>query len=146
MAFHRKLFGLTVALFASVSAAQAQDGATDVAPSLSIEFNALGQVEGACRLTFMVTNTMGADIDSVSLEAVIFTTQGTVDRLTIFDLGVLPNGRPRVRQFDVPGLACDAVGQVLVNGLASCTGGTLTPQDCLKSLSLSSRTDAELLG
>ncbi|SFR12700.1 hypothetical protein [Poseidonocella sedimentorum] len=149
MTFHQRLCGALVAITALAQAAQAQDDAASgaAAPSaLAIEFNSLNQLDGACRLTFLATNATGSDIDGVSLEAVLFTTQGAVERLTIFDLGALPQGRPRVRQFDVPGLSCDAVGQVLVNGLASCEGASLTPASCLKSLTLSSRTSAELLG
>lgn len=138
--------GFALALLALATPLQAEEGAADAAPSLSIEFNSALQLEGACRLTFFAENGMGTPISALSLEAVLFTTQGAVERLTLFDLGELPEGRPRVRQFDVPELQCDAIGQILINGLSKCEGDDLTPTSCLNSLTLNSRTELELIG
>lgn len=123
--------GLAIALAVLAGPTRAEEGAEQSSPSLSVELNTLTQLEGACRLTFYAGNTLGSDIDALSLEAVIFTTEGEVERLTLFDLGTLPEGRPRVRQFDLPGLPCDEVGQVLVNGLAACEGEGLRPEPAL---------------
>lgn len=116
------------------------------APALTLELNTLTQLDSACRLTFYAGNYLGADIDHLSLEAVIFTTQAQVERLTLFDLGALPEGRPRVRQFDLPGLPCDTIGQVLVNAMSACEGEGLDPAICLEATVFSSLIDAELNG
>ncbi|RDC71016.1 hypothetical protein DLJ49_16575 [Rhodovulum sp. 12E13] len=116
------------------------------APALGLELNTVTEAEGACRLTFLAENALGADLDALVLEAVLFTTQGTVDRLTLFDFGALPAGRPRVRQFDVDGMSCDALGQVLVNGATECAGTGLAPGACIEALRLSSRTGVEVAG
>jgi hypothetical protein len=116
------------------------------APALGLELNTVSEAEGACRLTFLARNALGADLDALVLEAVLFTTQGTVDRLTLFDFGPLPAGRPRVRQFDLGGLSCDALGQVLVNGATECAGAGLAPGACIEALRLSTRTDVEVAG
>lgn len=116
------------------------------APALGLELNTVSEAEGACRLTFLAENALGTDLDALVIEAVLFTTQGTVDRLTLFDFGALPAGRPRVRQFDLGGLSCDALGQVLVNGATECAGAGLAPGACIEALRLSTRTGVEVAG
>ncbi|WP_238368642.1 hypothetical protein [Mesobacterium pallidum] len=115
-------------------------------PHVSIELNALDPVEGACQLSFVVSNGHQADIDQSVYEAVLFDTEGRVDRLTLFDFGALPAGRPRVRQFVVPALDCAALGRVLINGAETCTGSDLPAGACTTGLALSSRTDVEVMG
>jgi hypothetical protein len=109
--------------------------------SLALELNAVTQQEGGCRVTFLATNGLAAPIDALVLEAVILSPQGLVDRLALLDFQSLPQARPRVRQFDLPGLACDAIGQILINALGSCTGTSITPDSCAAALTLRSRLD-----
>lgn len=113
---------------------------------LMIELNALDPVEDACRISFLAENGHAVDIDAAVFEAVLFDRQGLVDRLTLFDFGALPSARPRVRQFVVPGLACAALGRLLVNGAQTCTGEGLPESACSINLQLRSRTDVEMLG
>jgi hypothetical protein len=136
---HRLAAAILSALTILASAAAAQEAA---APRLAVELNRIDQIEGACRLTFMVENAMGADLDALALETVLFDADGLVERLTLFEFGALPSGVPRVRQFDVPGLACDGLARVLINGVAECPGGL----PCAAALAPSSRTDVEVIG
>lgn len=122
------------------------DDAAQPAPALSIELNALAPTESGCRLTLLARNELEQDIDKLVLETVLITKDGAVDRLTLFDLQDLPTGRPRVRQFDLPQLGCDALGQVLINGMKTCTGEGLDEAGCLDALQLNSRVDVEVLG
>lgn len=123
----------------------AQDtGAADVAPVVSIELNSTVQGDQACQLSFLLNNTLDTDIDKLVLETVLLTKDGGVDRLTLFDMRDLPVGKPRVRQFNVPQLSCADLGQVLINGVATCDG--LTPETCSDAMTLSSRIDIEVLG
>lgn len=116
------------------------------APSIALELNTLTPLESGCRLTFLATNTMEHAIDKLVLESVLFNTDGSVDRLTLFDLQNLPQKRSRVRQFDIPGLTCEAMGRVLINGVAACTGEGVEANACLEALDVTSRTDVEVLG
>jgi len=109
---------------------------------LSLELNRVDTLEQACRLTFLVENTLGSDVRALSLETVLIDVQGQVERLTLFEFGALPHGVPRVRQFDIPGLACDGLGRVLINGVAECSGAT----DCAAGLGYATRTDVEVVG
>lgn len=107
---------------------------------LMIELNALDPAEGgACQMSFVIENTHPQDIPQAVFQAVLFDTSGRVDRLTLFDFGALPAGRPRVRQFVVPGLECAALSRVLFNGVETCAGGDETA--CEAGLTLRSRVE-----
>ena len=81
-------------------------------------------------------------IGALSLETVLIDTAGRVERLTLFEFGALPDGVPRVRQFDIPGLACESLGRVLINGVSDCSAGAA----CAEGLELTTRTDVEVIG
>ncbi|MDO6591225.1 MULTISPECIES: hypothetical protein [Rhodobacterales] len=123
-----------------------QEGAAQAAPSISVEMNQIQQHEGACQLTFMLRNTLESDIATLVFETVLLTKDGAVNRLTLFDMRDVPSGTPRVRQFNVPALACVDLGQVLINGVAECSGNALDAQTCIQALQFPSRIDVEILG
>lgn len=111
-----------------------------------MELNAAQDVGAACRLTFVVTNETGLAIENAVFETVIFDTEGSVVKLSLFDFRDLPQDRPRVRQFDLPGQTCDSVGRVLINGASSCLSDGSERDICDGALSVSSRLNMELLG
>ncbi|MFX0541829.1 hypothetical protein ACEWPM_008850 [Roseovarius sp. S4756] len=132
----------TIALFAAVPAmAEVSKGA-----AVSIELNAAKTVDGACTLSFLVQNGHDVQIDQAIYETVLFDVSGQVDRLTLFDLGSLPPGRPRVRQFSVAAVTCEGIGSILINGAQTCSGVGLPEGACERGLILSSRTDIEVMG
>jgi len=139
--FARHLALILIGL-APVAAAQE----TDVTGKVAIELNTVSEGQGTCTLTFMVTNGNAVDIDKLVFETVLFDADGRVDRLTLFDFGALPVGRPRVRQFAVPDLTCDSLGRVLFNGLHTCAADGLEQDNCAKGLLPSTRVDIEVLG
>lgn len=117
------------------------------APALSVELNGAETVEGACRLTFLVQNNLGVDLGQLALETVILTADGIVERLTLFDFRDLPADRPRVRQFDLGGLACEGIGAVLINGTSACAGDGIDATACGAAMTLTSRVEGvEILG
>lgn len=140
--------GITKTLGAALVAALPLGAAAQDAPAtLIVELNRIVPLDGACRLTFMAQNNMDADIEQIVFETVLFTAEGGVDRLTLFDMGALPTARPRVREFDMPGLSCAALGRVLFNGVDTCTGNGLDPAVCEGALSPVSRVnDVEVIG
>ncbi len=109
---------------------------------LGLELNRIDPLEGACRLTFRAENSLGSDLEALTVETVLIDTLGRVERLTLFAFGALPDGVPRVRQFDIPGLDCESLGSVLINGITECSQGAV----CAKELDLSSRTEVEVIG
>jgi hypothetical protein len=126
------------------------EGATASSPEseavLGIELNSTLQNDAACRVTLMVENKLGADLDSAVFETVLFTQDGLEERLTLFDFQTLPQGRPRVRQFDLAGLNCPDLGRILINGVQACSGDGIEAASCLNNMSLTSRIDVEILG
>ncbi len=134
---------LTVSL-GFASAAPAQE--TGPGAAVEIELNAVKANEGSCTLTFLVTNGHAGQIDKVVYETVLFDSAGQVERLTLFDFGTLPPGRPRVRQFSIPGLACDDLSQVLINGANTCQAPDLADTACVAGLILETRTRIGIIG
>lgn len=144
MLFHRLvLYGLLFALTPVAVPAQSEE---NVSPNLFLELNTVQHVDGACRLTFLAQNDTGAEIDQAVFETVIFDSSGGVLSLSLFDFRELPAGRARVRQFDLPGMACESVGRVLINGANTCLVGGADSGICQDALSLESRLNVELLG
>lgn len=114
---------------------------------LGVTLNTVATTEaGGCRLTFVVRNELDADIDKLVAEAVLFDAEGRVAVMTLFDFGSLPAARPRVRQFDMTGQSCEALGEVLINGIGTCEGEGLDPATCLDGLRLSTDTEIEVTG
>lgn len=122
----------------------AQD--TDMGAAVQIELNAVTANEGSCTLTFLVTNGHVSPITKVVYETVLFDSAGQVERLTLFDFGTLPPGRPRVRQFSIPGLACEDLSQVLINGARTCEAPDLADSACEAGLILQTRTRIGVIG
>ncbi len=136
---------LAVALLLVPGLVQAQSEGT-AKPGVSLELNAVQDVEGACRFTFVAGNNTGISIEKAVFETVIFDTDGAVVRLALFDFRTLPEGRPRVRQFDVPGMTCGTIGQTLINGTNSCIVNGAESGVCSDGLTLNSRITMKLLG
>lgn len=138
---------LATAITASLgfaAAASAQDKAPGAV--VEIELNAVDAKEGSCTLTFLVTNGHASLIEKVVYETVLFDSAGQVERLTLFDFGTLPPSRPRVRQFSIPGIACDEISQVLINGARTCDAPDLADTACEAGLILQTRTSIGVIG
>ncbi|MBO9429901.1 hypothetical protein [Sulfitobacter sp. R18_1] len=115
-------------------------------PALKVELNAADTTEANCKLTFLITNELSAPLDKAVYETVLFDREGTVNRLTLFDFGELPVGRPRVRQFVVPQTTCENLGRILFNGAQSCDGAGIEAGTCESALAPATRTEIEVLG
>jgi hypothetical protein len=130
-------------------AAQAEAAALREPGGLSLRFDGVEPVAGACRLTFVVWNGLEAGLARLDVEAVAFDAGGGVLQLAMLELGPVPQGRLRVRQFDLPGLACADLGAVLVNGVERCEAEgpetALAPDACAARLTLGARDGLELL-
>jgi hypothetical protein len=116
--------------------------AQEAAPTLSLELNALQPADGACRVTFLVTNGLAAPIETATVEVAFFGAAGGIDRLVSLDFKALATGKTKVVQFALAGLDCGAVSRVLVNDVTACTGAGLDAAACLAALATSSRVSA----
>jgi hypothetical protein len=126
------------------TSAMAQEN--DVQNAVLIELNAVKSNDTSCTLSFLALNGHPGPIQKVVYETVLFDSAGQVDRLTLFDFGTLPPGRPRVRQFTVPGVACDGLSRILINGAHTCEAADLPATACEADLILDTRTQIEVIG
>jgi hypothetical protein len=133
---HRAVTSLAVAL-SLCSVAQAADG------SLAIELNALKPDADSCRVTFLATNDLAAQLDNATLEIALFDASGAIDRLVSLDFKTLAPGKTKVLQFALAGLACDSVSRVLINDVTACEGEGIDPGACLAGLKTTSRVTPE---
>lgn len=91
-------------------------------PRLGLTLAGADQVGDACRLSFLAENGLGVALSALTLEAVVFTRQGGVERLMLLEFRDLPKDKSRLRQFDLTGTDCGALGQILINGADQCAG------------------------
>lgn len=135
---------LPVAVAGGVAAQESSAPAaatTNDAASLGLALDALDPVEAGCRLSFVITNGMAAEIEDLSVEIAVFAADGGFDKMLRLNFGLLLDGKTRVRQFDVAGTPCEGIGSVLVNDIAACEAAALQPVDCLRAMRVTSRGD-----
>ena len=113
---------------AQVFAQQAETG------SLKLELNGAQSSEKGCRLTFVVSNELGAELSKAAFEIALFNEAGVVDRLTVLDFNELPVGKTKVVRFDLAGTDCAKISRVLINNATECTGPGIDPKACLRQL------------
>ncbi|MEM9576923.1 MAG: hypothetical protein AAF999_07900 [Pseudomonadota bacterium] len=131
-------------LMLSGTQVHASDGAAEA--GISLELNTLSQVETGCQLTFLTSAGYAQGVEKVVFETVLFDAEGAVTLLTLFDFGTLPPGRPRVRQFVIPRQNCAGLGSILINGVTTCSVPGFDESTCQAGLTVSSRTEVELIG
>ena len=126
---------LALAFCASAaSPAGAQEAAKAPAPALVLELNGAQPSDKGCRLTFVVTNNLGAELTKAAFEIALFNEAGVVDRLTVLDFNELPAGKTKVARFDLAGTDCTKISRVLINHATECTGAGIDPKACLSQL------------
>lgn len=141
----RTLIATTLLCAGVVMPAAAQD-APAAAKALDVELNALAASQRGCLFTFVAANGLGQSVSKVSFEFVIFNEKGTVERLALLDFRDLPDGKSKVRQFDVPGIQCDTVKRLLINDAPVCEGEGLARDACMGGIVTRSNATATLEG
>ena len=109
------------------------------AASLSLELNGAQPSDKGCRLTFVVTNTLGAGLTKAAFEIALFNTAGVVDRITVLDFKDLLAGKTKVTRFDLSGTDCGKISRVLVNSATECVGQGVEPTACMRDLKTTSK-------
>ena len=113
---------------------------------LLVEMNKFEPVEGGgCRAYFLFRNDTGASFEAFQMSLAIFDTSGVIDRLLAIDAAPLPVARTTLKLFDIPGLACGDISQVLLHDIPACKPQNGTAMDCFPILDLASRTPAALV-
>lgn len=129
-----------------VASANAQEPAAVEPAPLHLELNAAVSEAAGCRLSFLARNQHAGAVDKAVYEAVLFDQNDTVNSFILFDFEALPQERPRVRQFIVPQVQCEAIGRILINGASECIVSGETSPVCSEGLSISTRIEIEVIG
>ena len=147
----RAWFGLfAAAVIISVSQASAQDAQRAAAPArpreIVVELNKLEPVPNACRGYFLINNGTADDVKELRLDVYLFDKAGIILRRVGLTFPDIQAARSRVVLFDIPGLGCGEIGRLMVNDVLTCTTASGTAlQDCTKTLTARTRTDAEFV-
>jgi len=137
----RGLAGLALAtLLVAPLAAGAQTG------RLGVELNKMETAEaGGCRVFFLFRNATGETFERFEMALALFDGKGVIDRLLTIDASPLPPARTTLKLFEVPGLACDAVSEVLLHDIPACAIANRPDADCFGLIDLGSKAPAALV-
>lgn len=129
-----QVFAMATALAGGSALAQ------EAAPGLHLELNAAQPSDKGCRLTFVVNNRLGADLERVAFELALFNEAGAVDRLTVLAFKEMPAGKTKVSRFDIAGADCTKLSRVLINEATECVGAGIEPAACMRRLEATTKT------
>ena len=136
---------LVVAFAALFGALCLLPGAALAQPSLPIELNKLEQRDNdACRAYMVFQNKLGEAISALRLDLILFRTDGIIETRLALDAGRMPDQKTVVKLFDIPGLSCTDIGQMLLNSVLQCETATGARDDCISLVETSSRAEASL--
>lgn len=137
----RRLAGLALGIGLSAAMpAFAQTG------RLGVELNKMEAAEGGgCRVFFLFRNATGETFERFEMSLALFDSKGVIDRLLTIDASPLPPARTTLKLFEVPGLACEAVSEVLLHDVPACTIANQSDPDCFALIDLGSKATAALV-
>lgn len=113
---------------------------------LTVELNKLETAEsGACQAYFLFRNGTGQTLEAFELSLAILDEQGVIDRLLSIDAAPVPAQRTTLRLFEIPGIGCDRISEVILHDVPACAAPGDEPVDCFAMMDLVSRADARLI-
>lgn len=132
-------FAVLALLFATVAPC---GGAA--AEEIALELNKMVQRDDACRLTFLIRNDGADRFQTFKTELVLFGDDGIIDRRFTGDMAPLRPAKASVVSFDMAGLKCQNVSQVLLNDVVACEGSGGQRDDCVEKIGVTSRAGVPL--
>lgn len=137
MHYRRIFMGLLVVVsLAGTAGASAAETAT-----LDMELNSLTTSENGCKVNFVMRNGLESAIDALSLEIVLFGNDGRIASILNLQVGELPLGKTRVKQFRFK--SCADISRILINTVNECRGAGLAPKKCSQKLKTTNRTKVQ---
>lgn len=106
---------------------------------LGIELNRLEERDGSCRVYLVMSNPSPRSYEALKLDLVLFGTDGVIARRVAVDTAPLRPTKTTVKLFDVSGLPCSGIGSVLLNDVIECRGTDVAANDCIASVTPSTR-------
>lgn len=147
MTSRRQSVSALSALLLALSAAPAlaETAAPAAAPNgVSLELNTLEPRGQNCAVN-MVFGTSEDAYQSFKLDLVFFGTDGAIRKRLAVDAAPLRARKTSVKAFEVSGLACDAIGSVLVNDVLDCRTEAGAVADCIDRVETKSRLPVALM-
>jgi len=115
---------LALTLLTAPMAAAAED-------AIRVELNKVEPNGEACRAYIVIENATGRALETLKLDLVLFDTDGVVAKRLAVETAPLPTGKTGLKMFDITGLACPALGRVLLNDVLDCADASGPVADCL---------------
>ncbi|MFE0758289.1 Tat pathway signal sequence domain protein [Inquilinus sp. NPDC058860] len=137
------LSALLLALSAAPALA-ANAAPAETAGGVSLELNTLEPRGQNCAVN-MVFGTGDDAYQSFKLDLVFFGTDGAIRKRLAVDAAPLRARKTSVKAFEVSGLACDAIGSVLVNDVLDCRTEAGAVADCIDRVETKSRLPVALM-
>jgi len=115
------------------------------AGKLTVELNKFESSDGGgCRAFFLFRNDSGKAFEGFEMSLAILDGGGVIDRLLNVDAAPLPVARTTLKLFEIPGIACDDISEVLLHAIEVCKPQNEEAADCFPLVNLVSRTTARL--
>lgn len=111
------------------------------ADGIKVELNKLVPQKDACRVYMVFANGSNDALESFKPDIVFFDAKGVIRHRLVVEGGPLPVGKTKVKLFDASGMPCPDIGRMLLNDIASCSGGSWTESACLSATQTRSLTE-----
>ncbi|MGD8710477.1 MAG: Tat pathway signal sequence domain protein [Ectothiorhodospiraceae bacterium] len=115
------------------------------AQTVGVELNRLESIPDGCRAYLVFRNEAKQTFERLQLDLVIFDSAGIISRRLAVDASPLRGGKTSVKVFDIEGVACDAIGRVLLNDVLECQIDGERQTDCVERMRASSRAEVPLV-
>ncbi|WP_200235290.1 hypothetical protein, partial [Thiohalocapsa halophila] len=129
----------------TMPAAASTAGKDEPSDAIEIELNKLEPAADACRPYLVFHNRGTTALDALTLELVLFDADGFILRHFTLDAAPLAAGKTSVKLFEIPGVACNAIGRILLNQVTACAGADGALDDCQQRIRAASRLPAAIL-
>lgn len=111
--------------------------------SVSLELNKLETTEKGCRAALVVNNQSVEEYQTLKLELVLFE-GGIFTRRIAVDLAPVRAQKRSVKLFELDGITCDKITELLINDVMDCKTDAGAVDSCLQRLAVSSLANAKL--
>jgi len=112
--------------------------------ALSVELNKLEPQGNGCRAYMVVQNDDDTAYKAFKLDLVLFQQDGVIGRRFAMDLAPLKAKKRSVKLFDLDSIACDKIGNLLINDIVECTSDAGPVENCLTGITVKSLTSVQL--
>jgi hypothetical protein len=111
--------------------------------TLTLELNKLEPRDKGCRAYMVINNPSESKFQTLKFDLIFFKPDGVIDRRLAIDVSPIYPNKKSVKTFDLEGIACDAIGTILLNEVMDCRSDSGPLTDCLAHLTLSTRAAAQ---